>query len=233
MSGFQTHMLIGGVAGLALGRALDLFGIAPTLGLDMAMTQQLGRSGTGWVSLVSTGLPLIALSALLATVPDIDEPGSFIARRAHAVVTLTGVGLAAFTAYAANLPPTAWMIAAVIGAMLGAIAGHALLQFIRRAAGGHRRFTHSLVLAGALVLAAGGLWLAHLGPWAFIPGALAWGVVIHNLGDVVTISGVPLLYPFSRQSFRILPESVSRFGEPIAALAASVVGLLLLGVLHI
>ena len=232
MSSFQTHMLIGGVAGLALGRALELFGLSPALGLDTMIMQHLGRSGASWASLVSTGLPLIALSALLATVPDIDEPDSYIARRAEAVVTLSGAGLAFVGAIAAKLQPALWLIALTLGTIVGALAGHLLLRLIRRAAGGHRRFTHSLVLAGALALIAGGLWLAHLGAWALIPGALAWGIVIHNLGDVVTISGVPLLYPLSRQSFRLLPEPISRFGEPIAALAASVAGLLLLGVLH-
>jgi len=233
MSGFQTHMLIGGVAGLALGRALDLVGSSPALGLDTTIAQHLGGFGAAWAALVGTGLPLVILSALLATIPDIDEPGSFIARRAHTVITLTGAGLAGFAAYAAQLTPSLWVVAMLIGTLIGAMAGYALLRLIRRAAGGHRRFTHSLVLAGGLALAAGGLWLAHLSAWALIPGALAWGIVTHNLGDVVTVSGVPLLYPLSRQSFRILPAPVSRFGELIAALAASVVGLLLIGVLHI
>jgi len=224
MSGFHTHMLIGGVAGLALFRALPLFGGGAALGISPIITQQAGGA--------TLALPLIILSALLATVPDIDEPGSFIARRVHTVVTLAGVGLAAFTAYAAQFAPLLWVLAGVAGAVIGSLAGYVLLRLIRRSAGGHRRFTHSLVLAGGLALAACGLWLAHFGAWAIIPGALAWGIIMHDLGDVVTVAGVPLLYPLSRQSFRILPEPISRFGEPLAALAASVVGLMLLGVLR-
>ena len=224
MSGFQTHMLIGGVAGLALFRALPLFGGGAALGISPIITQQAGG--------VALALPLIMLSALVATVPDIDEPGSFIARRVHTVVTLAGMGLAAFVAYAAQFAPLLWALAGVAGAVLGSLAGYVLLRLIRRGAGGHRRLTHSLVLAGGLALAACGLWLAHFGAWAIIPGALAWGIIMHDLGDVVTVAGVPLLYPLSRQSFRILPEPISRFGEPLAALAASVVGLMLLGVLR-
>ena len=232
MSGFQTHMLIGGVAGLALGQALELVGISPALGLDMMLVQHLGRSGPSWASLVSTGLPLVALSALLATVPDIDEPGSYIARRAGAVVTVTGAGLAFVGAIAAKLQPALWAIALTLGTIVGALVAHLLLRAIRRAAGGHRRFTHSLVLAGALALVAGALWLTGFGPWALIPGGLAWGIVVHDLGDLVTPAGLPLFYPFSRKNFRVLPEPICRFGEPLVALAASIAGLMLVGVLH-
>jgi len=232
MSGFHTHMLIGGVAGLALFRALPLFGDGAALGFDTTITQHLGRFGAAGAVLIGTGLPLVALSTLLATIPDIDEPGSFIARRARTVITLTGLGVAGFTASADHLTPVLWMLAVMIGTIIGGMAGYVLLRLIRRAAGGHRRFTHSLVLAAGLALAACGLWLAHFGAWAIIPGALAWGIIMHDLGDVVTVAGVPLLYPFSRQSFRILPQPISRFGEPLAALAALVLGLMLMGVLH-
>lgn len=232
MSGFQTHMLIGGVAGLALGRALDLVGISPALGLDTMLIQYLGRSGASWASLLSTGLPLVALSALLATVPDIDEPGSYIARRAEAVVTLTGAGLAFLGAIAAKLQPALWLIALTLGTIVGALAGHLLLRAIRRAAGGHRRLTHSPLLALVFALIGGALWLGHLGAWALIPAALAWGILVHDIGDLVTPAGLPLLYPFSSKSFRVLPEPICRFGEPIVALAASIAGLMLVGVLH-
>lgn len=225
-------MFIGGVAGLALGRALELVGISPALGLDTMIIQHVGRSGAPWASIISTGLPLVVLSALLATVPDIDEPNSYIARRAEAVVTLTGAGLVGFAAYTAKLSPAMMLIALILGTIVGGITGHIALRAIRRAAGGHRRFTHSLVLAAALALVAGGLWLAHLGAWTLIPAALAWGIVVHDLGDLVTPAGLPLFYPFSDRTVRVLPKSIARFGEPLVALAASVAGLLLLGVLH-
>ena len=232
MSGFQTHMLIGGVAGLALGRALELAGVSPALGLDMMLVQHLGRSGASWASLVNTGLPLVTLSALLATVPDIDEPGSYIARRAEAVVTVTGAGLAFVGAIAAKLQPALWLVALTLGTIVGALVAHLLLRAIRRAAGGHRRLTHSPLLALVFVLVAGSLWVGHLGAWALIPAALAWGIIVHDLGDLVTPAGLPLFYPFSRKNFRVLPEPICRFGEPIVALAASIAGLMLVGVLH-
>ena len=227
MSGFQTHMLIGAVAGLALGQALGFAGASPALGLDPAIARAFGHAGS-----FAAVVPLITLSALLATLPDIDEPGSYIARRAHACTTLAGAGLAACLAFAARLAPSMWVVAMLTGATLGGIAGFALLRLIRRAAGGHRRLTHSLLLALVFALAAGGLRLGRLGAWPLLPAGLAWAIVIHDLGDICTPAGVPLLYPFSRKSFRILPEPICRFGEPLAALVASLAGLLLLGLLR-
>lgn len=217
------------VGGLALSRALERLGISPALGLDGSIAHALGAAGHYLAILASSGLPLSVLSALLATVPDIDEPGSFIARRAHAVITLTGVGLAGGVAALAKLSPTIWLLALLVGALLGRLAGYVALRLIRRAAGGHRRLTHSLVLTGMLALAAGGLWRCGLGAWALIPAGLAWAILIHDLGDLVTPAGVPLLYPFSRTSFHLLPAPICRVGEPLVALAASVGGLLLLG----
>ncbi len=232
MSSCHTHMLIGAVSGLALGRTLEAMGIGPALGLDATIAHTMGHSGAGWASLAGSGLPLVALSAILATIPDIDEAGSFIARRAEAVMTLAGACLAVFAAYAARLSPAAWVIAALIGVVVGWIAAYAALRFIRRAAGGHRRLTHSLLLALVFALAAFGLWWRGFGAWALIPGALAWSIVIHDLGDICTPAGLPLLYPLSSRPVRVLPDPICRFGEPIAALVASIAGLLLLGVVH-
>ena len=222
-------MLIGAVGGLALVKGLEASGVPLDLGMDVTLTP---IAGNGVARLVATGLPLIILSALLATVPDIDEPGSFIARRTRVVVTLACGGLAGLAASAGRLPIALWAGAAGIGLLVGWVIGYVLLRVIRRAAGGHRRFTHSLVLAGLLAALAFGLWQASLGAWAIIPAGLAWGIVLHDLGDIVTTSGVPLMYPFSDQAVRVLPEPICRMGELLAGATACLVGGVLVGVIR-
>lgn len=215
MSSFQTHMLVGAVGGLVLARALAPLGIAPPVGAGTLISQ------------LGTSLPLVLLSALLATVPDIDEPGSFIARRARAVLTLTGMGLAGYAAFAAQIAPVLTLLVLVGGALVGHVVGVGALRLIRHGAGGHRRLTHSLVLALAFAVAAYGLWRAQAHAWALVPAGLAWAIVIHDVADVVTPAGVPLLYPFSGRSVRVLPEPICRMGEPLVAAGAIIVAVLL------
>jgi membrane-bound metal-dependent hydrolase YbcI (DUF457 family) len=171
---------------------------------------------------------LIGASALLATLPDIDEPGSFIGRRVRIATSLAGAGAAGWLAFALALPIGLAVLLLAVGIIGGGAAGYGLVLAIRRAAGGHRRLTHSLVLAGALAALAGALWLGGLRTEAIVPAALAWGIVVHNLGDVVTPAGVPLLYPFSRRDVRVLPRPVSRYGETLAATVAVGIAVLLL-----
>lgn len=65
-----------------------------------------------------------------------------------------------------------------------------------QAGGEHRGLTHTGVAALA---AGGGLWglLASLGVHQALPFALALavGIVVHILGDALTVSGVPLFWP--------------------------------------
>ncbi|KAB8140793.1 metal-dependent hydrolase [Chloroflexia bacterium SDU3-3] len=228
MSGYQTHMFIGGVAGLALVRALAASGQPPALGFTPVFVQHFGRNGP-----LLADLAVIAASALLATVPDIDEPGSFIARRAQAVIALAVIALAVIGAVGAGLPPAWWLVATFVGGLVGGLAGYAFVWGIRRAAGGHRRFTHSLVLAAACGLVAVALWGLGLRGWPLIPAALAWAIGVHDIGDLVTPNGLPLLHPFSQRSFRLLPEPLCRIGEPLVALLALLVVLALVGVLRV
>jgi membrane-bound metal-dependent hydrolase YbcI (DUF457 family) len=118
---------------------------------------------------------------------------------------------------------TALAVGAGSGAIIGAIAGAVLLRTIRTAAGGHRRLTHSLVMAAALILIGIGVVLLGDPRWSIIPFGMAWGLVLHILGDVVTPGGVPLAYPISTKDIRILPRPVSYHGEAIAATTATVV----------
>jgi membrane-bound metal-dependent hydrolase YbcI (DUF457 family) len=205
LSSYGTHMLIGAVGGLALTRLVNVH--SP----DMA-------------PIVVEGVVVIG-SALLATWPDIDEPNSFIARRARAVVTLIGTGLGGVIGYAqaarfAHPPVVGAGIGALAGLLIGSLLAILLLKGIRLAAGGHRRLTHSLVVGGLLAALAGALGVSGVATVAFVLGALAWGQVLHLLGDIVTPAGVPVLYPFSGRDLRVLPSGLARFGEQIAGVSA-------------
>jgi membrane-bound metal-dependent hydrolase YbcI (DUF457 family) len=82
------------------------------------------------------------------------------------------------------------------------------------------------VLAVALVVL-GFLIRQFSTPLATIPWALAYGIVVHDLGDVVTVQGVPLFYPVVRHSYR-MPRFVTRSGERLAAAWAVGAGLAML-----
>lgn len=211
MSGYVTHMLIGGVGGLVLTR------IATINSPDLTPT-------------LAEGVVIVG-SALLATWPDIDEPKSFIARRARAVITLIGMGLGGVIGFAQRgalflppSPPVSALIGALIGAFVGSLLAALLLKGIRRAAGGHRRLTHSLIVGVALAALAAMLGGVGLGTVAFVLGALAWGQALHLLGDIVTPAGVPVLYPLSKRELRVLPSWLAHFGEALIGLAALALG---------
>lgn len=215
MSGYATHMLIGAVGGLALTRVVNFS--SPDF------------------SPATVELMVVGASALLATWPDIDEPRSFISRRVRAVVTIFCMGWLAVVGYryAAYIPIDAHPVALgfaglIVGAILGSIAGKALVMLIRRAAGGHRRLTHSAIVGAGLALAAYATARSGIGVLSLGLGALAWGQFLHVLGDIVTPSGVPVLYPLSKRDLRIFPKWIAGFGEAIAAIIAVGIGYLLI-----
>lgn len=224
MSGFQTHALVGGVGGLGLVTLVEatrpellperVWVIGPVLGVP----------GGG------AGVAVIAASAFLALAPDIDEPHSFVAQRVREVLLLAGLALGLALGCFIGGPAWVPLAGGVAGAVLGIVAGWGVLKSIRAAAGGHRRFTHSLVLAGLLAALGGALAWAGVGFLWLIPAAFAWGILLHDIGDLVTPMGLPLAFPFSDRSIRILPEPLCRYGEPLIFLAALAVGWLLLNI---
>ncbi len=231
MSSFRTHMLIGGVGGLALAKLLA-HTHAITLPVDAYGAAQFG---TPYVPLGFTGLGLVVGSACLALWPDLDEPNSKPAQYLKTTVTLittpltalVGYGLA-HQGYLAQRPEFAALSGFLLGAaLLGPILGYLLLRLIRFGSGGHRRLTHSGVLGALLASIAWGLWHSNQPVWALIPAALVWGQVLHVLGDVVTPAGVPLLYPFSSRDVG-LPRPFSHFGEILITVMAIGVGYWLL-----
>ena len=156
MSSGKTHMLVGGVAGMAVARWLGL----PLL---EATTQSL----LGWGA--------VAASTVLATLPDIDQPRSWIAQRVRLVVTLASAGVGVFMGLfalrAGVLRPflgvdwvryPGWLAPIVLGLLglliVGPVGGSLLLRIIRVSAGGHRRLTHSGLLAAVLAGVAWWLW---------------------------------------------------------------------------
>lgn len=219
MSGYKTHMVIGAVGGLGLALLLDAR--LPQIGPPLPLIPN-GYSGLG----------LIAGSAVLATWPDIDQGQSWIAQRSRRVLTVVsslalGAGgvLLAEARQLGLAPITAGLIGLVLGGLFGwFLLSKAVLRLIRELAGGHRRLTHSAVLSVALLLVAALLAAADWSRTAVGCAALVWGQFLHVLGDLVTVDGVPLLYPFSRRSQRILPRPLARIGEPIAFVVACVLG---------
>ncbi|MBX0331128.1 metal-dependent hydrolase [Oscillochloris sp. ZM17-4] len=214
MSGFHTHALIGAVGGLGLARL-----IAATRP-ELLPERVLGLAAPSAWPISAGGVAVILASALLALIPDIDEPHSFVAQRVREVLTATGMALGAVLGMVAGGPAWLPLAGGVAGVLLGLLAGWALLRGIRAAAGGHRHLTHSLVFAGALLALGGLLWTASAPTLALAPAAIAWGVLLHDLADVVTPSGVPLLYPLSERRVRVLPAALAPFGEPLIAAAA-------------
>lgn len=220
MSSGTTHMIIGGVCGLALAK------LASTRGIVLP-----DIPGGSYV----LPLVLVAGSAFLATLPDIDEPKSWIAQRARFAITVASGIMGALLGWsAAALGRIAWspwaaaLVAGGLGVLLiGPLLSTLVLRLIRVGAGGHRRLTHSLVVAGLLAAIAWILWTGGSLLWAVLPGALAYAIVVHDIGDLVTVAGIPVFYPLSTRDVG-LPRPLSSFGEPLILLVAVGVGALLI-----
>jgi inner membrane protein len=89
---------------------------------------------------------------------------------------------------------------------------------------GHRGITHSVLGVG--LLSAGLAFVPHLP--AFCYWAVILGCVTHILGDMCTVSGVPVLWPFGR-CFRVGVMRTGHYFEtqiltPILAVVSTVVG---------
>ncbi|HEX6288256.1 MAG TPA: metal-dependent hydrolase [Herpetosiphonaceae bacterium] len=224
MSSFRTHMLIGAVGGLALARWLEPSQVLP-------LPSGVWQVGTPYVPLGLTGVGLIVGSAVGCTWPDLDESGSWPARRLKSAVALVAAPLVGVVGYALAVqgrvvlrPELAAALGILIGALLlGPALGWLLLRLIRVGAGGHRRLTHSLVVGGLLAVLAEVLWRGDQPVWALVPAALAWFQGLHLIGDLVTPSGVPLMYPISARDVG-LPRPLSSVGESLITIVALGVG---------
>ena len=206
------------------------------LGRDHALSGALAFAAVAPLIHV-TGAHLAAGAALAAgagVLPDLDEPGSVIARTfgfltgalawtvhkisgGHRKGTHSLLGVALLTAgalAAGSWQRSAWtpggrlvlpwhlVPAAVIMAVLFA-AGLRALHI-----GGHHGDAAGIVLA-ALVAWKG--WdLALVTSWQLpvLAVCAALGMLAHLAGDMCTHDGCPLLYPFSRREFGLLPQQI-------------------------
>lgn len=222
MARWDNHMKIGAACGATLPAAVALGGA--TLPITSGL----------WLL---DSIVLAAATAVLATIPDIDEPRSWISRHVRLTALACGALLGVVLALrAATLDMAAANMLAAFG--LGALLGASIPPLMRWLAGGHRRFTHSLTAVAVLLLLAGLLFLPwYVGDtrrawWTWlwlVPAAMGWGIVAHLPGDLVTPAGVPLLYPFRRTAFHLLPKFGRRKGERWAVRLSVLVAVLAVG----
>ncbi|WXJ84340.1 hypothetical protein MTBGP_11310 [Moorella thermoacetica] len=163
-------------------------------------------SGLAAASLLSTNLPGLGMAALGALLPDIDQPGSMISREVTGVpfgrIGRGIVGIAILGAWHQTRLPL----------LLPAGVAFVALAFLP-----HRGITHSAL---GLVLA----WLAikTLG-WPQVPFLIGYG--IHLAEDLLTPSGIPLLYPW-QERMRIPLAQTGGIIDRVLGLAAMVVFLI-------
>ena len=153
------------------------------------------------------------LTAGAGLLPDLDEPGSTIARsagwltgalawvvhkvaRGHRKGTHSLLGAAVFTAIA-------WAGAAHAGSWAGKVTLGLVLAVVLSCALRSLPFTGHLADTAGAGLAAG-LVFWHTG-LALIPVCVAIGVLGHLAGDMATHGGCPLLWPFSGHDFHDTP----------------------------
>lgn len=182
----------------------------------------------------------IALTAGAGLLPDLDEPGSTIAREGgfltmalawvvhrvsggHRKGTHSLAGIAVFTAAAAlavTFDAAIWA-RVVLWLFLALLLG-AGLHAVRL--GGHHGDVLALAAAGVAVW-----WHAGL---SWVPLCIALGALAHLAGDMCTHHGCPLLYPLDRRDFGLLPEplriSTGKFAEHWVVSPLLVAGLVFL-----
>lgn len=195
-------------------------------------------------ALPNTAIPLgiaSVVSAAFALLPDIDEPGSTVSRK---------------------LGPLSRAVSNVTNKLAGGHrqATHSLLfaagiYLLMRLADGHR-LAEAIVVGCAFLLVLrmlvpkGLRYAAGIAPlmvalaglsswWVFVHGAASWlpfaaaaGVVLHMVGDTITVEGVPWLwFPFVRplQRLRISVPIVGHCGSTRETIIGS---LLAIGVLY-
>ena len=201
------------------------------LGRDHALlgaSAALAGGQTGWAALGHPALSVGQLAAASAVVagfallPDIDEPGSTVSRRfgpvsravseatnklagGHRAAThsLLFVGLVFGAMWLAAKHPMADVVTVGLSVMLS-IGMLVPGRFAR----------HGLIFgAVAPAAAAWAVWTATVHTehtWAWLPWAAAAGVALHLVGDMLTVEGVPLLWPFKwRQGVPLLGHTDS------------------------
>lgn len=118
------------------------------------------------------------------------------------VPTTTNLGLALVAGIAALLPDMDHPSSVLPRAFPG---GRFLARRIADFTGGHRHGTHTLL--AAIAVAAMAWWTAYIltplgaAQAAVLAAAIGVGYLAHILGDCLTLSGVPVLLPFSDRDY--------------------------------
>lgn len=201
------------------------------LGRDHALlgaAVALAGGDAGWEALGHPALPVgqLAAGAIVvagfALLPDIDEPGSTVSRRfgpvSRAVSKVTNKLAGGHRAATHSL----LFVGAVFGAMwlaakhpMADVVTVGLCMMLAIGMLVPSRFARHGLLFGLLAPAAAawGTWASTVQVhqhWAWLPWAAAAGVVLHLVGDAVTVEGVPLLWPLKwRQSVPLLGHTES------------------------
>jgi len=120
----------------------------------------------------------------------------------HVATSLAGgVAIAQLT----NTPMDAFLLAGIVIGSLAPDLDHPGSKLGRRSLGiahvihflfGHRTITHSILPVVALIL------LSIMFPHALLIG-FTLGYILHIAGDVCSVQGVPLLYPFNKKHIKI------------------------------
>jgi membrane-bound metal-dependent hydrolase YbcI (DUF457 family) len=186
----KTHL----AGGFAAGALLSWAGTQLPL-LANALPSTVDIAGAA----VPAAVPGIAVAMVAALLPDIDEPQSLIANSSNAVKRRLGRGRRGVDRSARQsagvlLTVTQWITTG-------------LAMLIRVLAGGHRGATHMLLITVAL-----GAGTYFLGAAIGFPSLWLWftaGYLSHLLLDMLTPSGLELLWPLSRRHLRLLPRPLT------------------------
>ncbi len=182
----KTHL----AGGFAAGAGLAYAGAAFTE-LGMLLPPTLDVAGLAVPGIVP-GLLACGIASLL---PDIDEPESLIANSPENMKRRIGRGRAGIDRGARQ---SAGMLLTVLNVITRGLAG-----FVRLLAGGHRGATHMLLIAAALTI--GMYFLGEAIGFAALWLWFAVGYLSHLLLDMLTPSGLALLWPLSRRPLHLLP----------------------------
>jgi membrane-bound metal-dependent hydrolase YbcI (DUF457 family) len=202
----RTHGISGWCAGLAVAPALGLatlpsilfattvagFALLPDLDCGSATASRILGPITGAMSWALRGASR-ALYAVTKGPRDEDWSGEHRHLSHTVVFALAAGGLTALGTHLAGR----WVVLAVLA--FGILLAHAALGgWIALAAGGG---------AAAIAITSGGTVLDSVAPWLWI--AVTVGCVVHCLGDALTLSGCPFLFPIP-----IAGETWAELGPP-------------------
>ncbi|MCB2203234.1 metal-dependent hydrolase [bacterium] len=209
----KTHLTGGFAAG-----ALLSWSVSAVPALAARLPQSIDVAGIA-VPVIVPGMAAALIASLL---PDIDEPQSLIANSPRAVQQRLGKGRKGVDRGARQ------SAGALLTVLQWITTGLAML--IRVLAGGHRGATHMLLIAAAL-----GVGAYFLGGAIGFPSLWIWftaGYLSHLILDMMTPSGLPLTWPLSHRSIRILPRPLTittgTMGDTILRLILIAVGVWLL-----